>query len=102
MWANIVENDGLFAIAEVLRNLSPGFRDHVLPGPVPYPQIPALIGRGRQRTEQFFDRVERSSPASNCVTSRRQSPRRPAPWPTRTGASCGSPSPKASITRSDA
>ena len=58
MWSNIVENDGLFAIAEVLRNLSPGFRDHVLPGPVPYPQIPALIGRGRQRTEQFFDRVE--------------------------------------------
>ncbi len=58
MWANIIENDGLFAIAEVLRNLSPGFRDHVLPGPVPYPQIPALVGRGRQRTEQFFDRVE--------------------------------------------
>ena len=46
MWANIVENDGLFAVAEVLRNLSPGFQDHVLPGPVPYPQIPALIGRG--------------------------------------------------------
>jgi glutathione S-transferase len=58
MWANIVENDGFFAVAEVLRNLSPGFRDHVLPGPVPYPQIPALIDRGRRRTEQFFDRVE--------------------------------------------
>lgn len=58
MWANIVENDGLFAIAEVLRNLSPGFRDHVLPGPVPYPQIPALVARGSRRTEQFFDRVE--------------------------------------------
>lgn len=26
MWANIVENDGLPAIAEVLRNLSPDFR----------------------------------------------------------------------------
>jgi glutathione S-transferase len=58
MWANIVENDGLLAIAEVLRNLSPGFRDHVLPGPVPYPQIPALVARGGRRTEQFFDRVE--------------------------------------------
>jgi glutathione S-transferase len=58
MWANIVENDGLLAVAEVLRNLSPGFRDHVLPGPQPYPQIPALVARGRQRTEQFFDRVE--------------------------------------------
>ncbi len=58
MWANIVENDGLLAVAEVLRNLSPGFRNHVLPGPQPYPQIPALVARGRQRTEQFFDRVE--------------------------------------------
>ena len=58
MWTNIVENDGLPAVTEVLRNLSPGFRDHVLPGPVPYAQIPALIGRGRQRTEQFFDRAE--------------------------------------------
>ncbi|MEQ1802793.1 MAG: glutathione S-transferase family protein [Gammaproteobacteria bacterium] len=58
MWANIVENDGLAAIAEVLRNLSPGFRDHVFPGPLPYPQIPALIERGIRRTEQFFDRVE--------------------------------------------
>lgn len=58
MWANIVENDGLAAVAEVLRNLSPGFRDHVLPGPVPYPQLPALVARGQRRTEQFFDRVE--------------------------------------------
>ncbi len=58
MWTNIVENDGLAAVAEVLRNLSPGFKNHVFPGPVAYPQIPALVDRGRQRTEQFFDRVE--------------------------------------------
>jgi len=58
MWSGIVGNDGLDAVAEMLRNLSPGFRDHVLPGPVPYPQIPALVERGRKRTEQFFDRVE--------------------------------------------
>jgi glutathione S-transferase len=58
MWASIVEHDGLLAVAEVLRNLSPGFRDHVLPGPQPCAQIPALVARGRQRTEQFFDRVE--------------------------------------------
>ena len=58
MWANIVENDGLPAVAEVLRNLSPGFRNHVLPGPVAYAQLPALVERGRQRTEQFFDRIE--------------------------------------------
>jgi glutathione S-transferase len=57
MWTNIVENEGLPAVAEVLRNLSPGFKDHVFPGPGAYPQIPALVERGRQRTEQFFDRV---------------------------------------------
>jgi glutathione S-transferase len=57
MWTNIVENEGLPAVAEVLRNLSPGFRDHVFPGTVAYPQIPALVERGRHRTEQFFDRV---------------------------------------------
>lgn len=58
MWANIVENEGLGAIAETLRNLSPGFRDHVLPGPVPYPQLPELVARGYRRAEQFFDRIE--------------------------------------------
>jgi len=58
MWTGIVEHEGLPAVAEVLRNLSPGFRDYALPGPHPYPQIPELIGRGRQRTLRFFDRVE--------------------------------------------
>jgi glutathione S-transferase len=57
MWANIVDNEGMSAVAEVLRNLSPGFRDHALPGPLDCAQIPALIERGRQRCEQFFDRV---------------------------------------------
>ena len=57
MWTNIVDYEGLSAIAEVLRNLSPGFRDHALPGPLACAQIPALIERGRQRAEQFFDRV---------------------------------------------
>lgn len=58
MWSNIVEQEGLQAVAEALRNLSPGFRDHVLPGPVPYPQVPELVSRGLRRAEQFFDRME--------------------------------------------
>lgn len=58
MWNNIVEAEGMPAVAEMLRNLSPGFRNHVFPGPVAYPQIPALVERGATRTEQFFDRVE--------------------------------------------
>ncbi len=58
MWNNIVENEGLPAIAETLRNLSPGFRDHVFPGPVSYAQMPALVERGQRRILQFMDRVE--------------------------------------------
>ncbi len=57
-WNNVVEQQGMFAIAEVLRNWSPGFRDRVFPGPVDYPQMPELITRGRQRMEQFFDIIE--------------------------------------------
>jgi glutathione S-transferase len=58
MWTRVVESDGLDAVAEVLRNLSPGFRNHVLPGPVPYAQLPALVDRGYRRVAQFFDRIE--------------------------------------------
>ncbi len=58
MWSNIVDHDGLAASAEVLRNLSPGFRNHTLPGRVAHAQIPALVERGRRRLEHFFDRME--------------------------------------------
>jgi glutathione S-transferase len=57
-WNNIVEQQGMFAIAEALRNWSPGFKDRVFPGTVNYPQMPELIERGRRRTEQFFDLME--------------------------------------------
>lgn len=58
MWNNACEQDGLPAVAETLRNLSPGFRDHVFPGPIPYPQMPQLVERGQARMQQFFDRME--------------------------------------------
>jgi len=58
MWNNIVEAEGIPSAAEVLRNLSPGFRDRVFPGPVDYPQLPALVQRGSMRTQQFFDRMQ--------------------------------------------
>lgn len=57
-WNNVVENEGLTAVAEVLRNWSPGFRDRALPGPVDHEQIPALVDRGRKRCGMFFDRIE--------------------------------------------
>ena len=58
MWNSISENEGMRAVAEVLRNLSPGFRHRAFPGPLDIEQIPQLVERGRQRTEQFFDRIE--------------------------------------------
>lgn len=58
MWNNIVENEGLPSVAETLRNLSPGFRHRVFPGPLDIEQIPELVERGRKRSEQFFTRVE--------------------------------------------
>lgn len=58
MWNNIIEHYGMSAIAEVLRNLSPGFKDRALPGNREYPQMPELVQRGRHRMEQFFDRME--------------------------------------------
>ncbi|MDP6436469.1 MAG: glutathione S-transferase family protein [Gammaproteobacteria bacterium] len=58
MWNNIVEQNGLLSIAEMLRNWSPGFKNHVFPGSLEYEQMPELIERGRRRSEQFFDHVE--------------------------------------------
>ncbi len=58
MWNNICENEGYPAAAEILRNLSPGFRQRAFPGPADFAQMPALIERGRCRAQQFFDRVE--------------------------------------------
>ena len=58
MWNSICESEGLAAIAEILRNWSPGFRGRALPGPAGLEQIPALVERGRLRARQFFDRIE--------------------------------------------
>lgn len=58
MWTNIVENEGMFAVAEVLRNSVPAFKNRALPGPVNLAQIPALVERGRARCDNFFDRIE--------------------------------------------
>jgi glutathione S-transferase len=59
MWNGIVEHEGFHAVAEMLRNWSPGFSNRVFPGPQEIAQIPELIERGRKRSEQFFDRIEK-------------------------------------------
>ena len=54
-----IENEGYMAVAEAFRNKAKGFVNHALPGPVEYAQIPELIDRGLQRTQQFFIDLDR-------------------------------------------
>ncbi|WP_395686122.1 glutathione S-transferase family protein [Caenimonas koreensis] len=54
-WNWRVEFEGLLAIAEALRNASPGMINRALPGPRNYPQIPELAQRGLVRVQDFFD-----------------------------------------------
>lgn len=51
-----IEFDGLWAIAEVLRNSSPRMANRALTGPDNYDQIPALAERGLQRLQRFLER----------------------------------------------
>lgn len=53
-----VETEGLMALAEVLRNSSPGMKDRAITGPHNYAQIPELAERGRTRFQQFFPMLE--------------------------------------------
>ena len=46
------------ALAEILRNSSPGLKDRALTGPENFPQIPELAERGRARFQHFFPMLE--------------------------------------------
>ena len=53
-WNWRLEFEGLMAVAEALRNSAPAMANRALPGPVDYPQIPALAERGVARVQQCF------------------------------------------------
>ena len=53
-WQWRVEFEGLLAVADAFRNISPAMVNRALPGPVDYPQIPELGQRGIARVQQFF------------------------------------------------
>jgi len=57
-WQWRIEFEGLMAIAEALRNSAPAMANRALPGPVDYPQIPALAERGLARAQQFFGMLD--------------------------------------------
>ena len=58
MWNSKVEQQGLWAVADAFRNAAKGLKDRAATGPVPYPQIPELAERGRDRVEHFFRRMD--------------------------------------------
>ncbi len=57
-WNWRAEFEGLWAIAEALRNGSPAMVNRALPGPVDYAQIPELALRGVARLQQFFNSLD--------------------------------------------
>jgi len=58
MWNTIVEQQGGWPIAEVLRNTNPHMKDRAIPGQTNLEQIPALAERGMARVDLFFDLLE--------------------------------------------
>jgi glutathione S-transferase len=53
-WNWRVEFEGLLAIAEAMRNTSPGLANRALAGPANYAQIPELGRRGLERLQRFM------------------------------------------------
>ncbi len=58
MWNAIVEAQGGWPIAEVLRNSSPAMKGRAIPGQTNFEQIPALAERGLARVGLFYDLLE--------------------------------------------
>lgn len=54
-WNWRCEFEGLSAIAEILRNTSPGMKDRAMTGPRNVEQLPALAERGALRLGHFFE-----------------------------------------------
>ena len=55
MWSRRAEFMGYLAVADIVRNSSPIFKDRGLPGvPNGVPQIDALVDRGQKSLERFF------------------------------------------------
>lgn len=55
MWNRRAENHGMQAAGEMVRNAEPLFADRGVEGAASgFPQIPALVERGRQRLARFF------------------------------------------------
>lgn len=58
MWNTKIEQNGIAAAAEILRNGARGMRDRALPGPTNLTQIPQLVERGTIRVKAFLARLD--------------------------------------------
>ncbi len=67
MWYQRIEFEAFSSAADVLRNASRNFKDHSLTGPGVTPQIPALIERGRERVEHFYQIINEHVKATPFV-----------------------------------
>jgi glutathione S-transferase len=67
MWNAKVEQLGLIAAMEALRNYSKGFRGRAIAGARNYEQIPELAERGRQRIFDFFERLDAHLANNACL-----------------------------------
>jgi glutathione S-transferase len=68
MWNTKIEQNGIAAVGEVLRNSAKGLRDRALPGPVNIKQIPELAERGRIRVNAFLDRIDNQIDGNAFIT----------------------------------
>ncbi len=59
MWDRRADFDGMRAVAEYFRNVVPLFEDRGIPGRNDFAQIPALVERGKARTDAFFRHMEK-------------------------------------------
>ena len=57
-WNSKIEFDGLYAVAEALRNSSPMMKGRAITGAANYDQIPQLAERGLARLNAFFDTLD--------------------------------------------
>jgi glutathione S-transferase len=70
-WNWRVEFEGLFAIAEAMRNSAPAMAGRALPGPDDHAQIPELAQRGLARTRRFVETLERRLERREFVAAER-------------------------------
>ena len=58
MWNGKIEQQGLLSMADAFRNSAKGLAGRAVTGSKGYEQIPELAERGRQRVEQFLERLD--------------------------------------------